>query len=143
MNNQTFITKLLMSTGVAIIIAGSVGSLILGDVYKISHSSLFHSYEKYNFTLAISGIIGSIILGLFFIALAEITHLLKQNADNQEKIIKALKENSTIINRHKTQSENKLNSSDIQCRPNHLFRCENCGKMIAEYPCHNCGFKFN
>lgn len=129
MDNENTISKILKIIGIATIAVGILASLIL-------------SSSADEITIAIGGMIGSIISGMLFIGFSEVINLLQQNADNQEKIIRQLKEQpKTIIKETTTnKAEQPTNNSHT---PKHLFRCEQCGKMIEEYPCCECGFKFN
>lgn len=43
----------------------------------------------------------------------------------------------------KDDKVSNTNVESVNPAPKHLFRCDNCGKMIEEYPCCECGFKFN
>lgn len=129
MNNENTISKILKIIGIATIVIGIIASLILGN-----------SADEISIT--IGGIVGSIISGMLFVGFSEVINLLQQNVDNQEKVLRFLKEQlKTIIKESSTN--NKIQSISNRNSVKHLFRCENCGKMIEEYPCCECGFKFN
>lgn len=127
--SENIIAKVLKGIGIGTIIVGAIASLIIGN-------------SADEITVTIGGMIGSIISGMLFIGFSEVINLLQQNADNQEKIIRQLKEQpKTIIKETTTnKAEQPTNNSHTT---KHLFRCEQCGKMIEEYPCCECGFKFN
>jgi len=78
--------------GWVIIVLGSIGSLVMGNVYKAIDFSYgnYVSY-KYNWSLAISGIIGCVILGLIFIFIAEIINIGNLNYTNINVIDKSLR----------------------------------------------------
>lgn len=126
---DNMISKILKYIGIGTIIIGIIASFIVGNSAEES-------------TITIGGIIGSVISGMLFVGFSEVINLLQQNVDNQEKVLKLLKEQpKTIIKESSTN--NKVQSINNHNSAKHLFRCANCGKMIEEYPCCECGFKFN
>lgn len=76
--------KIINALGWVIIIAGCLGSLILGSEFP-SKSGVYYVTESYNWVLALAGIMSSIISGVIFIGFAEIIELLQENADNIKK----------------------------------------------------------
>lgn len=68
-------------------------------------ASIFIGANEENAFLAIGGIVGSVISGIFFIGLGEIIDLLRLNADNQEKIIELLDKSSNNSAKFKNQDE--------------------------------------
>lgn len=68
-------------------------------------ASIFIGANEESALLAIGGIVGSIISGIFFIGLGEIIDLLRLNKDNQEKIIELLDVSSNNSAKFKNQDE--------------------------------------
>lgn len=146
MSDNTY-AKVIKIVGFIIIIGGIIGSFVLGGVFEkeITYPTSMYSYgsyTEYNWTLAIIGAVSSFVVGLLLIGFSETISLLQQNADNQERIIRQLKEKPSTVVRN-TTNINDEQSANRSTTVKHLFRCENCGKMIEEYPCCECGFKFN
>lgn len=127
MNNTNAISKILKIIGIATAVIGIIASLILGN-----------SADEISIT--IGGIIGSIISGMLFVGFSEVINLLQQNVDNQEKVLKLLKEQPKATIKE-SSANNKAQSISNQNSVKHLFRCENCDKMIEKYPCCECGFE--
>lgn len=132
--SENTISKILQGIGIGTIIIGVIASFIIGN-------------NTEDFAITIGSIVVSIISGMIFIGFSEIINLLQQNIDNQETIIRYLKEKPEVL---KTNTFNKSGqqSQDVVSKftnstPKHLFRCANCGKMIEDYPCSECGYKFN
>ena len=126
--SENTIAKVLKGIGIGTVAVGVLASLILGN-------------STDEITITIGGIIGSVISGMLFIGFSEVINLLQQNADNQEKIIRQLKEKPSVAINNKSTNSSKPSNNSTSVK--HLFRCDNCGKMIEEYPCCECGFKFN
>lgn len=126
---DNMISKILKYIGIGTIIIGIIASFIVGS-----------SAEEA--TITIGGIIGSVISGMLFVGFSEVINLLQQNVDNQEKIIRQFKEKPSTVVRNTTAISDEQ-SANRSTTVKHLFRCENCGRMIEEYPCCECGFKFN
>ena len=104
-NNKT--GKTLYTIGVITIIAGVIGSLIMGAVspaitYDYSYSSGYDIEETYNWSLVIIGAVASFISGICFIGFSEIISLLQKNINKQDEIIKSLKKYScdTVVNNY-------------------------------------------
>lgn len=96
-------------------------------------------------SVSIGGVIGSIISGLIFLGFGEIIDLLQENVDYQYQILRELKEkpNNHISKNNLVQQAQNDSAVSPQKTVKHLFRCPDCGKMIEEYPCKYCDFKFN
>lgn len=69
------------------IIAGVIGSFVIGDVYQVvSYSFTGIERSTYNWSLAIMCCISSVFIGLVIIGLAEIIELLQHNYDKNTLI---------------------------------------------------------
>lgn len=79
-------------TGACIAVLGIIGSFVLGKVYGIPVDGLFSVETKYNWFVAIIGIVCSVISGLLLFGLGEIIFLLQTNADNQKQLIASITE---------------------------------------------------
>lgn len=84
--------NVLQVIGIVIILLGIAGSLVLGKVYGIQVESLFSTETKYNWGIAIAGILGSVISGVLLCGFGEVIALLQTNADNQKQIIASIAE---------------------------------------------------
>ena len=127
--SENTVARVFKYIGYALTGVGALLSIIMGAVSE-------------SFSLAIGGIIGSIISGSVFIGLSEIIALLEKSVNNQKFIIDSLKEyperQNHTLKKQEINSAKKTASTSYQ-KPAHLFRCENCGLMITTYPCDGCG----
>lgn len=128
---NSIISKVLYFVGIGTIIVGVAASLIIGGPIN-------------NIAIIIGGTMGSIISGIILIGFGEVISLLQQNVDNQNIIINHFNNKSSKINTNTTSK----NVPTIKIEPNKTtykrsFKCANCGKIIDQYPCPECGFKFN
>ena len=97
------IAKIMMIIGYFVIIVGIIGSLICGKIFEIGVN------DDYNWSVAIFGIIGSILVGAFYIALSELIELLE-----------------TIKEKLTTKGNNGQNPIPEKKNPQR-YRCANCG----------------
>ncbi len=94
------ISEAIWILGYVIIILGIVGSFICGKVFETSHG-FYHTYYEYNWTVAISGCFGSVLIGMFNLALSTII-------DYMEIIA-----NSKIITTDANEVEKKKKESEV------------------------------
>jgi hypothetical protein len=72
------------SIGWGVIVIGIIASFLAGNAFRVvSYSSSTYAKGPFNFSIAISGIIVSILFGLIFILIGEI---LRAVYDNRDKI---------------------------------------------------------
>lgn len=81
--------KKLYLVGVAIIVLGSLGAIILGNKFPIT-SGYYYVRESFNWGLCLTGIVTSIISGLVFIALSEMAESLYLSEQHLKKIEEAI-----------------------------------------------------
>lgn len=87
---ENSVAKIVRITGWCVIICGIIGAFILGYALPtVTYSYNGRADTSYNWGLTLAVIIGSIITGVFFQAMAEIIHLLQLNVDKMENLIKA------------------------------------------------------
>ncbi len=79
---------------------GVIGSFILGKVYEIVDTSGFFEKTRYNWSVAITGILCCAITGLLLYGFGEVISLLQKSVDIQEKISSQLRENSATPTGH-------------------------------------------
>jgi hypothetical protein len=83
------------------IIAGIIGSFLLGKLYPIASISGFssaHIDEKYNWPIVIIGLIVSVLSGILLFGFAEIIDLLQVKVDQTKKELELLNKINTSIN---------------------------------------------
>lgn len=94
------IAKIMQIIGCFVIIAGIISALICGDIFE---------KLEYNWTVAVSGILGSVLVGAFYIALSEIIELLE-----------------TIKEKLATKENNSQNPVSKKVKTQR-YRCAKCG----------------
>lgn len=95
--------KHIYNIGVWIIVLGIIGSFISGKIFEVEtfHGTYYtYTTTEYNWIVAICGSIGSVLCGVFYMALSEIINLLsKKRTETIEKtleeVLKAQKENAS------------------------------------------------
>lgn len=129
---NNIISKVLKFVGIGVIIVGIAASLIAGGSVN-------------NIAIIICGTVGSIISGVILIGFGEAINLLQQNVDNQNIIINHFNNKSSKPNTNTPyKSVPTLKVESVKTTTyKRSFKCANCGKMIGQYPCPECGFKFN
>lgn len=86
---ENLVAKIVRITGWCIIIGGIIGAFILGEVLPtVTYNHYGRAIETHNWGLTVAVIIGSIISGVFFHAIAEIIQLLQLNVDKMEVLLK-------------------------------------------------------
>ena len=106
--------KKLYLVGVAIMVLGSLGAIILGNKFPII-SGYYYVRESFNWGLCLTGIVTSIISGLVFIAFSEMAETLYLSEQHLKEIAETLigkggKENR--LPEEKTTQEDTENGAD-------------------------------
>ena len=76
--------------GIVIALLGIAGSFVLGKVFEIQVETMLFDETKYNWGVAIAGILCSAISGVLLYGFGEIISLLQAGVDNQKQIIAAV-----------------------------------------------------
>lgn len=84
--------NVLKTIGIVIALLGIAGSLVLGKVFEIQIERMFFDETKYNWAVALTGVLCSAISGVLLYGFGEIISLLQANTDNQKQIISTLSE---------------------------------------------------
>lgn len=83
--------------GWGVIVIGIIGSFLAGNAYRLlSYSSSGYVNGSYNFGVAISGIIASVLFGIIFIFIGEI---LTTEYENRDKIASLYDQMNNEINK--------------------------------------------
>ncbi len=87
---ENTVEKAVRMTGWCIIVVGIIGAFILGYALPaVTYSTHGRLDESYNWGLTLGVIVGSVVGGVLFQAIAEIIRLLQLNVDRMEDLIKA------------------------------------------------------
>ncbi len=84
--------------GLVIALLGIAGSLVLGKVFEIQVESMFFDETRYNWGVAIAGVLCSAISGVLLYGFGEVISLLQANVDNQKQIIASIAETKDKLN---------------------------------------------
>lgn len=88
--HENTVAKAVRITGWCIIVGGTIGAFILGYALPaISYSYYGGADQSYNWGLTLGVIIGSIISGVLFQAIAEIIRLLQLNVDKIDGLMQS------------------------------------------------------
>lgn len=89
-DNKNVYAVALKIIGGSIIILGIIGSLILGDAFKIQYGVNYVFY-KYNYYLMTAGIFSSVITGVLIMGMGELIQLIDKTSTDIKSILLCMK----------------------------------------------------
>ena len=79
MNTKNTFARLLSIAGIAVIILGIIGSIVLGNTYA-------YGYSEFNVSIFFAGLVSTLITGFLILGLAELINLADESRDYLKKI---------------------------------------------------------
>lgn len=151
----------LQAIGILIALLGVVGSLILGKICENQIEKMLLDKASYNWTVALIGIVYSVISGVLFYGFGEVISLLQEGVDTQKQVIDLLSDKASPEQNRQNAQPIPVNSvttptltetcnteknepvSPVGLNANEIF-CPVCGQKqpSKRHLCFKCGTPF-